>query len=46
MTTPLGKITGFGPYSPPAINSKGQVVVSARFDNGPDTLVLLTPAAP
>jgi len=46
MTTPLGAITGFGPYSPPALNSKGQAVVSARFDNGPDTLVLLTPAAP
>jgi hypothetical protein len=45
-TTPLGKVTGFGPYSPPAINSKGQVVVTAGFDGGPDTLVLLTPAVP
>jgi hypothetical protein len=44
--TPLGKITRFGQYSPSAMNSKGQVVLSASFDNGPDTLVLLTPAAP
>jgi hypothetical protein len=46
MTTPLGMLTRFGQYSPPAMNSKGQVVISASFDNGPDTLVLLTPAAP
>jgi hypothetical protein len=45
-TTPLGTITRFGPYSPPAMNSKGQVVVSISFDNGPDTLVLLTPVTP
>jgi hypothetical protein len=43
-TTPLGTITGFGPYSPPAMNSKGQVVASISFDRGPNTLVLLTPA--
>jgi hypothetical protein len=45
-TTPLGKITGFGQYSPPAMNSKGQVVVSAYFDGSPGTLVLLTPVTP
>jgi hypothetical protein len=46
MTTPLGKVTHAGQYSSPAMNSKGQVVASISFDNGPDTLVLLTPATP
>jgi hypothetical protein len=46
MTTPLGKVTRFGQYAGPAMNSKGQVVASISFDNGPDTLVLLTPATP
>jgi hypothetical protein len=45
-TTTLGKIIGFGQYSPPAMNSKGQVVVSAELDGGPDTLLLLTPVTP
>jgi hypothetical protein len=31
---------------PPAINSKGQVALSARFDRGPEMVVLLTPTAP
>jgi hypothetical protein len=42
----MGKITRFGQYSPPAMNSKGQAVASISFGNGPDTLVLLTPATP
>jgi len=46
MTTPLGKVTRFGQYAGTAMNSKGQVVASISFDNGPDTLVLLTPATP
>ena len=46
MTTPLGKVTRFGQYTGPVMNSKGQVVVSISFDNGPETLVLLTPATP
>jgi hypothetical protein len=45
MTTSLGRITRLGPYTGPAMNSKGQVLVSAGFDGGPDTLVLLTPTA-
>jgi hypothetical protein len=45
MATPLGKITRFAKDMQPAMNSKGHVIVSASFDKGPDTLVLLTPAA-
>jgi hypothetical protein len=46
MTTPLGKITRYGQSSPPAMNSQRQLVVSISFDNGPDTLALLTPVTP
>ena len=46
MTTPLGKVSRFGQATGAAMNSKGQVVASISFDNGPDTLVLLTPATP
>src|SRR5438309_2228182 len=46
MTTPLGKVTRFGQYTGPIMNSKGQVVASISFDKGPETLVLLTPATP
>jgi hypothetical protein len=54
-TTELGKITRVGGTPTPqglmgshgiALNSKGQVALSVQFDNGPDRLVLLTPAAP
>lgn len=54
-TTELGKITRVGGTPTQqglmgshgiALNSRGQVAVSVQIDNGPDTLVLLTPAAP
>jgi hypothetical protein len=44
--TPLHKVTRFGQYSPPAMNSKGQVVASIRFEGSQDTLVVLTPVSP
>jgi hypothetical protein len=43
--TELGTITKIGLNSPPALNSKGQVALSVQIDNGPATIVLLTPAA-
>jgi hypothetical protein len=47
--TELGTITKIGPdpaWNGIAINSQGQVAVAVQFDNGPPTLVLLTPATP
>ena len=48
--TDLGKITSIGPGTGESwgigLNSQGQVVLSISFDNGPDTLVLLTPVTP
>lgn len=49
MTTDQGTITQINPNSNMAavgLNSKGQVALSVRFDNGPETLVLLTPKTP
>jgi hypothetical protein len=54
-TTELGKITRVGGTPTPqglmgshgiGLNRKGQVAVSVQIDNGPDTLVLLTPPTP
>jgi hypothetical protein len=51
-TTDLGRITHISvptaspPSSGVAVNSKGQVALPVRIDNGPTTLVLLTPAGP
>jgi hypothetical protein len=45
----LGTITKIGPdpvWNGIAINSQGQVAVAVQIDNGPPTLVLLTPNAP
>lgn len=49
MTTDLGTITHINPNPNMAavgLNSKGQVALSVKFDNGPETLVLLTPKTP
>jgi hypothetical protein len=43
--TDLGKITRIGFVSQPGLNSQGQAIVVVKIDNGPETLVLLTPAA-
>ncbi len=45
MTTPTGKITRVVEASA-ALNGPGQVALVVRIDNGPDTLVLLTPVEP
>jgi hypothetical protein len=41
--TELGTITKFSEDSWAFVHSKGQVAVAVQIDNGPDTLVLLTP---
>jgi hypothetical protein len=53
MVTELGTITHLGALVGTGgsaggigLNSQGQVALPVRFDNGPLTLVLLTPAAP
>lgn len=48
MTTDLGAITHLGGNNSGgiALNSKGQVALTAQIDNGPDVLLLLTPKAP
>jgi hypothetical protein len=45
QSTELGAIT-FAPGAPLRLNSRGQVAMTVRIDGGPETLVLLTPAAP
>jgi hypothetical protein len=52
-TTELGRVLRVGdpssewsPRSGVGLNSTGEVALIVRFDNGDDTLVLLTPAAP
>ena len=49
MSTDLGAITSINPVADRAavgLNSQGQVVMSVKIANGPETLVLLTPATP
>jgi hypothetical protein len=48
MMTDLGSITLVGGPGSPGVglNSQGQVAVTVRIDGGPNTVVLLTPAAP
>jgi hypothetical protein len=49
MTTDQGTITHINPNPNTAavgLNSKGQVALSVKIDNGPETLVLLTPKTP
>jgi hypothetical protein len=48
MTTPLGQITQLGNPGGTAAgpNRTGQIALTVRIDNGPQTLLLLTPAAP
>jgi hypothetical protein len=50
MTTELGPITSINPDGTVAaavgLNSQGQVVLSVKIANGPETLVLLTPTTP
>jgi hypothetical protein len=48
MATDLGMITGIGSRSSfgLSVNSKGQVALTAQINNGPDTLLLLTPVSP
>jgi hypothetical protein len=45
MRTELGEVTRFNAHFP-TINSKGQIALALNFDQGPDTLVLLTPVTP
>jgi hypothetical protein len=46
-TTEQGRITNVGSHSPGiGLNNKGQVAVAVEVEGGPDTIVLLTPAAP
>jgi hypothetical protein len=46
-TTEQGRITNIGGHSPGiSLNNKGQVAVAVEVEGGPDTIVLLTPAAP
>jgi hypothetical protein len=42
-TTSLGKITQVGGNSQPSINSQGQIALVVRIDDGPQTVLLLTP---
>jgi hypothetical protein len=44
--TDLGKITNVVSSLLVSLNSKGQVALTVRIDGGPQTIVLLTPAAP
>jgi hypothetical protein len=44
--TDLGKVTKVGSVTQPGLNSQGQVITVVKIDNGPETLVLLTPATP
>lgn len=48
--TSLGKVVsigqGYGYLHGAGINNRGQVALTLRFDQGPETLVLLTPSAP
>jgi hypothetical protein len=44
--TLLGTITDIGLGSPPSINSKGEAALCVRIDDGPATLVLLSPRTP
>ena len=52
MTTPLGTLTRITPAywgsgsSGIGINQQGQVVLTAKIDNGPDVVLLLTPKSP
>jgi hypothetical protein len=43
MTTELGTITRLGEFYGIGLNSQGQVALPVRIDNGPPTIVLLTP---
>jgi hypothetical protein len=43
-STPLGRITLIP--SPLSLNGKGQVALTARVDDGPETILLLTPTTP
>jgi hypothetical protein len=43
MATALGTVTRVGGASQPALNRQGQIALVAQFDNGPQTVVLLTP---
>jgi hypothetical protein len=44
--TELGTITKIRRDLGGVVNSKGQVALVIQIDNGPDTLVLLTPTVP